>query len=98
MSIEARAALRSAIATLQSALDALGGGIDWSKPLEMLDGTPVKLDGVRPDRDGDYWFRREDGKRVPSVDPSNTNGYTVMCVHPNGCEEGTSHVIVRNRG
>jgi hypothetical protein len=35
--------------------------IDWSAPLEMVDGTPVRVGGG-PDRDGDYLCVREDGK------------------------------------
>lgn len=40
--------------------------IDWTKPLELLDGTPVRLQtneemagfygGTNPDRDGEYWI------------------------------------------
>lgn len=43
--------------------------IDWTKPLELMDGTPIRLSdrngkdfgGTNPDRDGDYWIEREDG-------------------------------------
>lgn len=41
--------------------------IDWTKPLELMDGTPVVLSpegglcGNNPDLDGDYWVVREDG-------------------------------------
>lgn len=73
--------------------------IDWSKPLELLDGTPVKLDptglgGKNPDRDGDWWIVREDGERITATDGGR---YRSMCVHPNGCEEQTDTVVVRNR-
>lgn len=68
--------------------------IDWTKPLELLDETPVVLDRNR-DRDGDYWIRREDRQRIASTAVS--KGYMSMCCHPNGCEEGTDTVIVRNR-
>ena len=40
--------------------------IDWAKPIELLDGTPVRLQtneemagfygGTNPDHDGDYWI------------------------------------------
>lgn len=82
--------------------------IDWTKPLELIDGTPVRLErdpetgetnySCAPDKDGDYWIEREDGGRYVSVDPkAKMDSYAVICVHPNGCEEGTHTVIVRNR-
>lgn len=51
--------------------------IDWTKPLELIDGTPVVLEphdpnesysngpNGEPDEDGDYWIVREDGKPWP---------------------------------
>lgn len=73
--------------------------IDWNAPLELLDGTPVLLGdglvGQNPDRDGDYWVEREDGLEIKSVE--SRSSYNSMCVHPDGCEEGTRMVIVRNR-
>lgn len=39
--------------------------IDWSKPLELADGTPVEArdpDILWPDDDGDYWAVRSDGE------------------------------------
>lgn len=46
--------------------------IDWTKPLELMDGTPVRLlpadhyairpwGGTQPDRGGHHWIEREDG-------------------------------------
>lgn len=43
--------------------------VDWSKPLELTDGTPLVLsppevwEGGNLDVDGHYWVRRADGKR-----------------------------------
>lgn len=43
--------------------------IDWTKPLELLNGTPVWLaatgfaGGPNPDEDGDYWVEGPDGYR-----------------------------------
>lgn len=77
--------------------------IDWNAPLELMDGTPVHLtapygtseEAVGPDHDGDYWFARDDGKRISS--PHDRNGYFHMCATRDGHEEGTGTVIVRNR-
>lgn len=81
--------------------------IDWKKPLELMDGTPVRLaageNGSRfnnavdggPDLDGDYWIEREDGEEI--IGTHNAR-YAELCVHANGNEEGTQTVIVRNRG
>lgn len=82
--------------------------VDWTKPLELVDGTPVRLildeetgetdTWSCPDRDGDYWIEREDlGKIVSVRERPMFPDYSSMCVHPNGCEEGTGIVIVRNR-
>lgn len=81
--------------------------IDWTKPLELMDGTPVRLETdyygetlayLAPDDDGDYWIEREDGGQIVSVHPkAKYRSYRIMCVHPNGCEEGTEIQIVRNR-
>ena len=82
--------------------------IDWTKPLELMDGTPVVLtldDDTgetdiysNPDPDGDYWITREDGDRIVSLSNHKIMvDYAVMCVHANGCEEGTGKQIVRNR-
>lgn len=76
--------------------------IDWTKPLELIDGTPVILEphdpnGISgngpnrtPDRDGDYWVVRLDGKKF-----FNHCGY--LCIHADGCGEGTRTPAVRNR-
>lgn len=66
--------------------------IDWTKPLELLDGTPVVLSdpgdidsefgGAAPDKDGDYWIKREDGE--------DCLGFTNRCI-------GDGDGYVRNR-
>lgn len=75
--------------------------IDWTKPLELIDGTPVKLEphdpttGLRtngpngePDSDGDYWIVNEDGS------PIDGGSY---CLHPDGRDCDYGPVRVRNR-
>lgn len=43
--------------------------VDWTKPIELHDGTPVWLahrgyhGGPNPDDDGHYWIEGEDGYR-----------------------------------
>ena len=82
--------------------------VDWTSPLELLDGTPVRLTRdeetgdvdrhSNPDPDGDYWIEREDGHRIASTDcNSRSKAYRQLCVHANGCEEGTGTIVVRNR-
>lgn len=72
--------------------------IDWAAPLELLDGSPVRLsDDSDHDPDGDYWIEREDGQKIASQYNNKQTAYSQMCVHPNGCEEGTATLIVRNR-
>lgn len=49
--------------------------IDWTKPLELMDGTPVRLEtpaemkgafgGTNPDIHGDYWIVKMDGSSLP---------------------------------
>lgn len=58
--------------------------IDWTKPIELLDGTPVRLQtkeemagvygGTNPDRDGDYWIIGMNGEDLGDN----------SCVPPNG--------------
>lgn len=65
--------------------------LDWSKPLELSDGTPVVLSqlnevgpqtfGGNPDEDGDYWVTLPGGVE--------------MCVNPDGFRGDGLHV--RNR-
>ncbi len=72
--------------------------IDWTKPLELMDGTPVVLDpeiAGNPDRDGDYWIVREDGEKIQLSEPNCQ--YRTMCVRSNGMEESIDVQIVRNR-
>lgn len=73
--------------------------IDWSAPLELLDGTPVRLvtiyemsglyGGTNPDRDGHYWIKREDGKYIDNL--------SKICIDSNAGKGGDSPPIVRNR-
>lgn len=74
--------------------------IDWTKPIELMDGTPVVLDpdgwaGGNPDRDGDYWIKRPDGERIASS--RGGRGFASMCCNTDGSEEGVAIQIVRNR-
>jgi hypothetical protein len=92
----ARAAIAKALGQEGGALG-LGvrmPAVDWTKPLELMDGTPVRLvtedEGIQsnPDKDGDYWIRREDGERIGlDVD---------RCVSPEGLG-GNNKPFVRNR-
>lgn len=72
--------------------------IDWTKPLELSDGTPVVLspqdvwDGANPDADGDYWVRREDGRPFENEEPFYGNIHA--CIDP---EFVTRHGLIRNR-
>lgn len=77
--------------------------IDWTKSLELIDGTPVKLGDpiafkidwtTKQDQDGDYWIEREDGEEYKSVMGGT---YEIMCVHPDGREDSTDVIVVRNR-
>lgn len=51
--------------------------IDWTKPLELMDGTPVRLrargglDGKNPDTGGDYWIEGANGERLETRCVSN---------------------------
>lgn len=43
--------------------------IDWNAPLELMDGTPVRLtDDSHHDPDGDYWIERDDSAEIGSID------------------------------
>lgn len=72
--------------------------IDWTKPIELIDGTPVVVtDG--PDEDGDYWIVRTDGRGIRAISKySFFKEYTMMCVLPDGRFEGDEcyPVQVRN--
>lgn len=69
--------------------------IDWTKPIEAEDGTPLVLaqhgmrfgDNTNPDADGDYWVLSED-------EPEET-GYNTNCV-PHGWSQDLGKI--RNRG
>ena len=80
--------------------------VDWSKPIELMDGTPVALSGQEPDAvernpdaDGDYWIVKEDGTEFDvQLDTCRfRERYSHLCVKPNGCGEGMSNQFVRNR-
>ena len=68
--------------------------VDWSKPLESLDGRPARLlradetpGGVNPDHDGDYWVALHYGRK--------------RCVRPCGRATGANEFappLVRNVG
>ena len=63
--------------------------IDWTKPLELTDGTPVVLkpDCMQPEDQGDYVVQREDN-------------YVFYVVRPNWkrwLSPNDSPVLVRNR-
>lgn len=77
-----------------------GVSIDWTKPLELMDGTPVRLetDGemetcigrTDPDKDGDYWIRREDGQLF--------DGWSkARCLSASGSYDTKDKPYVRNR-
>lgn len=68
--------------------------IDWTAPLELMDGTGVRLiteaetqgvfGGTNPDRDGDYWVINE------------ATG-DEFCFHPDGESESARSEFIRNR-
>lgn len=70
--------------------------IDWTRPIEAEDGTPLVLcqhgmeygDNTNPDRDGDYWVMREG--EVETVD-------NTACVDADGMNS-TRFGRIRNRG
>ena len=70
--------------------------IDWTKPLELMDGTPLRLEVDcpygNPDADGDYWLEHDDGESKV-LDPSDGAAYRYMCVSP----KGESIKYLRNR-
>ena len=82
--------------------------IDWTKPIEHVDGTPLVLSdqGPNPDISGDYFAVREDGKALTYEQAHPYGEYDViycsrLMVRPNGDAWGFagSHPvqIVRNR-
>ncbi len=65
--------------------------VDWTKPIELHDGTPVRLcvdgfqiGGPNPDRDGDYW-----------VEPEARADWDRKCIGSDGRVFGMR--VVRNR-
>lgn len=63
------------------------GPVDFSKPLALKDGTPVKL--VRssektPDGDGDFWVERIDGKKLTTKQRCGWGIPHEMPIHPDG--------------
>ena len=74
--------------------------VDWSKPLELSDGTPVVLcpgeevglrGGTNPDSDGHYWVAREDGQPLGG----RAGGLRRVCAAATGRAAFVGHV--RNR-
>lgn len=82
--------------------------IDWSAPLELSDGTPVKLAGTtgansvpyNPDVVGDYYLVREDGWKFTAAQVG-YSGNTFFIARPDGTEWGpgpaSPRLTVRNR-
>lgn len=69
--------------------------IDWTKPIETLDGHKVefaKCNFPQPDSDGDYCLVRVDG--VPFGE-CNWSGYTIIRQDGTEWEDGTE-VLIRN--
>ena len=73
--------------------------VDWSKPLEHVDGTPLVLKGDTsqyPSEWGDYRVVREDGKPF-----TERQGRTVsrrwLIIQPDGTLWSTGVPVVRNR-
>lgn len=70
--------------------------IDWTKPLELMDGTPVVLakhgreygDCTNPDGDGDYWIIKE-GDAEDAINAG--------CYHFDGTGLGVGKMAIRNR-
>lgn len=65
--------------------------IDWSKLIELMDGTPVHLDPEMPgpDSDGDYWVVRDDGEKIGQ--------FPTRCFHEDGSDEHDGSFHIRNR-
>lgn len=62
--------------------------IDWTKPIELIDGTPVMV-SEGPDPDGDYWIKRIDEGRIKALSKDSLfKAYAEMCVCPDGKFEG----------
>lgn len=75
--------------------------IDWTKPLEHIDGTPLKIDPKirdNPDDAGDYYLIREDGQSF--LDAPVQGAAPNLIVRPDGHEwlaHDSDPVLVRNR-
>lgn len=81
--------------------------IDWTKPLELMDGTPVRLAVVgeepgapsNPDESGDYYVVREDMEKFTrSQVPWVPSDICLIC-RPDGTqwEESRDRFVIRNR-
>lgn len=74
--------------------------IDWTKPLELMDGTPLVLrattDHGNPDDAGDYYLRRDDG--LPLM-PEQIRGARFLIVRSDGTQwkYDSEAPLVRNR-
>jgi len=69
--------------------------IDWTKPLELEDGTPVVLVSG-PDGDGDYRLMREDGEKFTETQTDSTYRYCHWKQNGNRMR-GEQGLRVRNR-
>lgn len=72
--------------------------IDWTGPLELSDGTSIRLvadsevgvvwGGTNPDAEGDYWIARADDQPIM--------GQRTWCFSPEGADDFIG-LTVRNR-
>ena len=83
--------------------------IDWTQPLELTDGTPVRLAVIgefvppseeegNPDNDGSYYLVRQDGKDFDREQQNENFNWSLLIVNPDGSrwDNPNSEVIVRN--
>lgn len=81
--------------------------IDWTKPLEHIDGTPVRLAKPseitsitrNPDAQGDYYLVREDGLVFSPEQKAKKIAARLFISHPDGTQWDSAHdtVLIRNR-
>lgn len=76
--------------------------IDWTQPLELLDGTPVvfRPGPYAPDFSGSYWLVREDGELFTERQMRGQPVPAAFTVTPEGrvpVLDGTGRLAVRNR-
>lgn len=76
--------------------------INWTQPIEHVDGTPLVLRplnrGANPDNEGDYYVLREDGLLLTPRQMASSNRDWLI-LRPNGTEwsRDREKVLVRNR-